>query len=42
MQDRLRERRLNAYLTEAVAPDLACQGALQRVQLIVDSIEYTR
>ena len=42
MQDLLRERRLNAYLTEVVARDLACQGALQRAQLIVDSIEYTR
>jgi hypothetical protein len=32
----------NAYLTEVVTRDLACQGALQRSQLIVDSIEYTK
>jgi hypothetical protein len=31
----------NAYLTEVVARDLACEGALQRAQLIVNSIEYT-
>jgi hypothetical protein len=32
----------NAYLTQVVVRDLACQGALQRAQLIVSSIEYTK
>ncbi len=31
----------NAYLTEVVTRDLSCEGALQRAQLIVSSIEYT-
>ncbi len=31
-----------AYLTEVVVRDPSCEGAVQRAQLIIGSVEYTR